>query len=176
MNKMLMALPLLLGCAIALPYSENEGVLALAATRPPLIACEAGKTTPCVVLATSISDMVGVWKQYQTNPIFAPSAGMGYIRYSADGTFALADTQKNVAAVSFGNFPHGTYSFEGTRMTINVANPPPSMPECAYSVQEVRVVKMGAQMVAMSFTPIEDTCKPRLSTTAQMQLYVGPTQ
>ena len=175
MNRKFIALPLLLA-TIALSYGKTEGVLALAPPRPPRISCEAGKTIPCVVLANSTSDMAGIWKQYQSNPIFAAANGMGYIRYSADGTFAIADTQEHVAAVSFGNFPYGTYSFEGTSMTINVANPPPSMPECAHSVQEVRVVKMGAQMVALSFTPIEDSCKPRLTTTAQMQMYVGPTQ
>ena len=138
MDKMALVLPLLIGCGLA----QAQGFSAQA-TRPPLVACEAGKTSPCVVLATSISDMAGVWKQYQSNPIFTPASGMGYIRYSADGTFALADTQEHAAAGSFGPFPHGTYNFEGSRMTINVANPPPRMPECAHSVQEVRVVKMG---------------------------------
>ena len=171
MNRLALVVPLLVGCGLA-----QTQVSKVAATRPPLVACEATKTAPCMVLATGIPDMAGVWKQYQSNPAFAPVGGMGYIRYSADGTFALADTQEHAAAASFGNFPHGTYSFEGNRMTINVANPPPGMPECAQSVQEVRVVKVGAQMVAMSFTPIEDTCKPRLSDTGQMQLYIGPAQ
>ena len=171
--RTLLAAPLLVGCG----FAQTQGAGAKASvTRPPLVACETGKTLPCVMLATSISDMAGIWKQYQSNPAFAPVGGMGYVRFSADGTFSLADTQEHAAAASFGNFPHGTYSFEGNRMTINVANPPPSMPECARSVQEVRVVKVGAQMVAMSFTPVQDTCKPRLSDTGQMQLYIGPAQ
>ena len=178
MKRMLMALPLLVSSALAhpRPYAFDEGVLALAATRLPLVACETGKTAPCVTLATSMSDMAGVWRQYLSSPAFTTAGGMGYSRFSADGTFALADTQEHAAGASFGNFPHGTYSFEGNRMTINVVNPPPGMPECARSVQEVRVVKMGAQMVAMVFTPIEDTCKPRLSDTGQMQLYIGSAQ
>ena len=61
-------------------------------------------------------------------------------------------------------------------MTINVANPPPSLPECAHSVHEVRVVHLGDQTIAMTFTPIEDTCKPRLREIQQMQLYIGPAQ
>ena len=169
MNRMLLIVPLLVGCGLA-----QTQVSQLPASRPPLVACEAGKTAPCVVIATSIADMAGMWKQYQSNPAFAPVGGMGYIRYSPDGTFALADTQAHAALPSFGNFPHGTYSFEGSRMTINVANPPPTMPECARSVQEVRVVSAGDQRVAMTFMPIEDTCKPRLSDTGQVQLYIAP--
>lgn len=175
MKRILMALPLLISSALAhqRPYTIDEGVLGLAATRPPLVACETGKTAPCVTLATSMSDMAGVWRQYLSSPDFTTAGGMGYSRFSADGTFALADTQEHAAA---GNFPHGTYSFEGNRMTINVANPPPSLPECARSVQEVRVVKMGDQKVGMVFTPIEDTCKPRLSDTGQLQLFISPAQ
>ncbi|TSA81713.1 hypothetical protein FNU79_14775 [Deinococcus detaillensis] len=176
MNRMLMVLPLLIGSAFARPYSEDGGFLELAAARPPLVTCEAGKTMPCVVMATQISDMAGVWRQYLSSPDFTTAGGMGYVHFSADGTFALADTQEHAAAASFSPFPHGTYSFEGNRMTINVENPPPSMPECARSVQEVLVVKMGDQKVAMTFMPIEDACKPRLSDTGQVQLYIGPPQ
>ncbi|GAA3999064.1 hypothetical protein GCM10022631_07370 [Deinococcus rubellus] len=169
MNRTGMTMLMLFGFGFAQAQGTQAPV-----SRPPLVACEEGKPAPCVVLATRISDMVGVWKQYQSNPAFAPVGGMGFIRYSPDGTFALADTQEHAAAASFGPFPHGTYSFEGNRMTINVENPPPGMPECARSVQEVRVVHLAAQMVAMTFTPIEDTCKPRLSDTGQLQLYIAP--
>lgn len=171
MKRLLLALPLLVGSALARTQPPSTPT-----PRPPLVVCTTGKTLPCVVFASSIADMTGVWKQYQSNPAFAPVGGMGYIRYSPDGTFALADTQEHAAAASYGQFPHGTYSFDGNRMTINVVNPPPGMPECALSVQEVRVVQLGDQRVAMTFTPIADTCKPRLADTGQVQLYIGPAQ
>lgn len=48
------------------------------------------------------------------------------------------------------------------------------MPECANAVIEVRVIRLGDQPVAMSLTPLEDTCKPRLADTAYVQVYIGP--
>ncbi|WP_424951503.1 hypothetical protein [Deinococcus sp.] len=171
MARMLLAAEMLIGWQPALAQQATQ-----VASRPPLVACEAGKTVPCVLPATSIADMAGVWKQYQSNPVFAPVGGTGYVRFSPDGTFALADTREHAALPEYSQFPHGTYSFEGSRMTITVLNPPPGMPECARSVQEVRVVRMGDQPVAMTFVPIEDTCKPRLSDTGQVQLYIGPVQ
>ncbi len=166
---MVVVAPLLLGSGLA----QSQGPSA-SPPRPPLVACEAGTTAPCVVAATATADMSGIWKQYQSNPMFAPVGGMGFIRYSADGTFALADTLDHVALPGYGHFPHGTYRFDGRRMTITVANPPPGMPECARSVQEVRVVQLAGQKVAMTFIPVEDACKPRLSDTGQVQLYIGP--
>lgn len=160
---------LLLGCLLltGLSFAQTQ------APRPPLVACESGKNVPCAVLATKTADMAGVWKQYQSNPAFAPLGGMGYVRYNADGTFALADAPENTTA-PYKTFPHGTFAFEGNRMTLNVMGVPPSMPECARGVFEVRVIRLGDQPVGMSFTPLEDTCKPRLADTAQVQLYIGP--
>lgn len=48
------------------------------------------------------------------------------------------------------------------------------MPECANAVIEVRVIRLGDQPVAMSFTPLEETGKSRLTDTAYVQLYIGP--
>jgi hypothetical protein len=163
MKKLLLACSLLIG----LSFAQTQ------APRPPLVTCESGKNLPCVVLASKTADMAGIWKQYQSNPAFAPSGGMGYIRYSADGTFALADRPENTAA-PYRTFPHGSFSFEGNRVTLDVQGVAPNMPECARGVYEVRVIRLGDQPVGMNFTPIEDTCKPRLSDTAQVQLYVGP--
>ena len=143
------------------------------APKPPLVNCESGKNLPCVVLANKTSDMAGIWKQYQSNPAFAPSGGMGYIRYSADGTFNLADAPENTAA-PYKTFPHGTFSFEGNRMTLNTQGVPPGMPECARGVYEVRVIRLGVQPVGISLTALEDTCKPRLKDVTQVQLYVAP--
>ena len=159
---------LLIACLLltSLSFAQTQ------APKPPLVTCDPGKNAPCVVLANKTSDMAGIWKQYQSNPAFAPLGGMGYIRYNADGTFALADTPENTAGV-YKTFPHGTFSFEGNRMTLNVQGVPPNMPECARGVFEVRVIRLGDQPVGMSFTPLEDTCKPRLSDTAQVQVYVG---
>jgi len=160
---------LLLGSLLLVGFSSAQAL----APKPPLVACTAGKAAPCVVLATQTADMAGIWKQYQSNPAFAPLGGMGFIRYNADGTFALADAPENTAA-PYKTFPHGTFSFEGTRMTLNVQGVPPNMPECARGIFEVRVLRLGEQLVGMSFTPVEETCKARLADTAQVQLYVGP--
>lgn len=161
MNRMLMVATLLMGSS-------------LAATGSPLVLCGQGKTTPCMTLATSISDMAGVWRQPLSTGDLTVVGRMGYSRFTSDGTFALVDSLEHAAApASFSPFPHGTYSFEGSRMTINVVNPAPGMPECT-RVQEVWIVTLGDQRVAMTFTPVADTCKSSLNDTGQAQLYVGP--
>ncbi len=163
MKKLLIAGLLLTG----LSFAQTQ------APRQPLVSCEVGKNAPCIVLANKTADMAGIWKQYQSNPAFAPLGGMGFIRYNTNGTFALADAPENTAA-PYKTFPHGTFSFQGNRMTLNVQGVAPTMPECARGVYEVRVIHLGDQLVGMSFTAIEDTCKPRLGDTAQVQLYVAP--
>ena len=160
---------LLLVCLLltSLSFAQTQ------APRPPLVTCDPGKNVPCVVLASKTSDMAGIWKQYISNPAFVPSGGMGFSRFNVDGTFVLADTADHTAA-PYKNFPHGTFSFDGNRMTINVQNVLATMPECARGTSEVRVIHLGDQPVGMIFTPIEDTCKGRLSDSGQIQVYIAP--
>lgn len=165
MKKLALTTLVLLGIVAAQPPQAQP-------PRPPLVACEAGKNVPCVVLATSPADIAGVWKQYQNNPAFAPQGGMGYIRYNPDGSFALGVTPEGTRTPT-APFPSGTFRFEGSRMILEVKGFPPEMPECARAVYEVRVLRMGDQPVALSFIPVEDTCKPRLSDLSQAVIFIG---
>ncbi|WP_168734859.1 hypothetical protein [Deinococcus sp. KSM4-11] len=162
---------LLLSCAPTL--AQTPAAAPAAGPYPALVACEAGQDRPCVVLASQASDITGVWKQYQHNPAFAPSNSMGFIRYAADGTFVLSSTVAGTAQPA-APFPHGTYSFSGSRLTMNVQGVPPSMPECALAVYEVRVLRLGSRPVALQYTPVQDTCKPRLADLSYDLPYVGP--
>ena len=140
---------------------------------PSLAPCEAGQDSPCVLLATKLADIVGVWRQYQHNPAFAPVGNMGFIRFNPDGSFMLADTLAHTAAPR-APFPFGSVRFEGNRMTFNARGVPPTMPECARAVYEVRVLRLGARPVGMQYTPVEDTCRPRLADLNYVLPYVGP--
>ncbi|WP_425146726.1 hypothetical protein [Deinococcus sp.] len=105
---------------------------------------------------------MGVWKQYQDNPAFALAGNMGYIRFSPDGSFVLADTLEHADA-PHAPFPFGRVSFENSRLVFSVQGVPPGMPECARAVYEVRVLRLGSRPVGMQYTLVEDLCKPRLA-------------
>lgn len=141
--------------------------------RPSLVPCVAGQDVPCVQLATQVSDIVGVWKQYQDNPAFAQASHMGYIRFNPDGSFVLADTLAHTGA-PHAPFPFGTVRFEGGRMTFTVQGVPPGMPECARAVYEVRVLRLGTRPVGLQYTPVEETCKPRLAALNYLLPYISP--
>lgn len=144
--------------------------------KPPLIPCAAGQNIPCVVLATKPDDVVGVWKQYTGNPAFAPVGNMAFLRINLDGTFALGTTVEGTRTPT-APFPYGTYRFEGSRMILSVQGvAATAMPECAKAVHEVRVLRLGTQPVALSYTMLEDTCKPRIADLSQAVIYVGPNQ
>lgn len=141
--------------------------------RPPLVACEAKKDAPCVVLASKSADIVGVWKQYFGSPIIPNPSGMAYIRYNPDGTFAIADTPENTRA-PFKNWPRGTVRFEGTRALLTVEAIEGAPAECRTAVHEMRVLRLGERPVGLSYAPIEDTCVPRLRDLTMVLPYVGP--
>jgi len=143
--------------------------------KPPLIPCAAGQNIPCVVLATKPDDVVGVWKQYSGNPAFASVGNMAFLRINLDGTFALGATIEGTRASAM-TLPHGTYRFEGSRMILSVQGIPPNMPECAKAIHEVRVLRLGNQPVALSYTMLEDTCKPRIADLSQAVIFVSPNQ
>lgn len=142
------------------------------AARPPLVACEAGKDVPCIVLATKIADIAGIWKQYLGNPALAAPGRMGYIRYSADGSFVIADTPENTRA-PFKNWPSGTVSFDGPRMTLTVKGEV-SLPECRTGVYEVRVIRLGDRPVGLQYTVVDDKCVGRQADLDLVLPYAGP--
>lgn len=138
----------------------------------PLVPCVADTAGPCVVVASQISDIVGVWKQYFGAPIPATPDGMAYIRYQEDGSYALADSPENTGA-PYDTFPYGTVSFDGNIMTITVAEPPPDFPGCESGTYVVRVFKLGGQPVALHYTPVDDACAPRVGDLAQPLVWVA---
>jgi hypothetical protein len=141
------------------------------APRAPLVECKAGSDAACVVLATKPADLVGVWKQYAGAPPFAAVGGMGFIRYQADGAYALAPTLEGTrnAATAFAS---GRVTFAGSRMTVKVdsAGAPA---ECVTGDFEVRVIRLGDRPVALHYTPIKDSCPGRLADLSQALVYVG---
>ena len=142
------------------------------AARAPLVACETGKDVACVVLATRPADIAGVWKQYLGNPALGAPGGMAYIRYNADGSYVIADTPENTRA-PFKNWPRGTVSFDGARMTVTVAGDQIA-PECRTGDLEARVIRLGDRPVGLSYKPIDDKCAGRQADLGLVLPYVGP--
>src|SRR5690606_16097658 len=122
---------------------------------PPLVECAAGATVPCVEIASQVSDIVGVWKQYFGSPIPATPDGRASIRDPPVRSFVLADSVENTAA-PYDVFPYGTVSFDGDLMTIVVADPPPAFPECAVGTYQVRVIRVGDLPVSLHYIPVDD--------------------
>ncbi len=141
----------------------------------PLVACpDAGaasdSTSPCVTIATTPADMAGIWKTYVlANPAFKSSDGMGYIRFSTDGAFFIADSPEDTQAVHE-NFPYGTFMMADGQLTFNVTGSP--IPGCETGVWQVRIIQLGSQKVALSFIPVDDQCAPRKANLSQPALWV----
>lgn len=136
-----------------------------------LVPCADDVTGPCDLIATSADDIVGVWKQYLNNPILNAPGGVAYIRYNADGTYNIADSIENTAA-PYGNYPSGTFTFEGTQLTI-AAIPGAPAPCDGPGVFQLRVLKYGDEPVALRYIPISDTCVPRLQDLSQALVWVA---
>jgi hypothetical protein len=139
--------------------------------RPPLVPCDASTTGPCAHVATSIDDLVGVWKQFLGNPMLQAPGRMGFIRYRPDGTFSLADTAANTAA-PFGAYPRGRITFDGDVMTMEVdgdAVPP----ECRRGSYQVQVIRHAGFPVALHYQPVEDDCAGRKSDMLTPVMRVG---
>jgi hypothetical protein len=113
---------------------------------------------PCDIIATSPEDVAGVWKQYVGNPAFGAVGGMGYVRYSDDGSFLLADSVENTAAPSE-TFPFGTFETDGPALTFTVESQVP--PECRTATYFMRVIRVGDQPVAMVPFAVSDDCVRR---------------
>jgi hypothetical protein len=129
--------------------------------RPALVPCGPTAEGPCVVIATSVDDIVGVWKQHVGNPMLQAPGGVGYIRYRSDGSYSLAPTVAGTAE-PFGTFPRGRVTFEGEVMTIEVfGDMVPA--ECRRATVQAQVLRLGATPVALFYLPIEDDCAGRLA-------------
>lgn len=124
----------------------------------------------CDVIATSPDDIVGIWKQYLGNPNLAAPMGMGYIQYMSDGRYFIADTTANTADV-YENYPFGTITFEDTVATIGVESQVP--PECATGDYYLRVIKLGDQPVALTYTIVDDACLPRRGDLGEALIWVA---
>ncbi|PYE53178.1 hypothetical protein [Deinococcus yavapaiensis] len=168
MIKTMIAACLLLPC-LALAQAPTRSP---AGPRPPLVTCEPGKAVPCIVIASRLADIVGVWKQYLGNPLFAAQDGVGYIRYNADGSFVIADTPEHTVA-PFKNWPRGTVRFDGTRALLTV-EPIEGVPaECQTAIHEMRVVRLGSRPVGLIYSQVEDNCLPRRSDLGVVLPYIG---
>ena len=150
-----------------------SAALAQEAPRPraPLVPCTAVETGPCALVATSVADIVGVWKQYLGNPMLDAPGRMGFIRYRPDGTYSLAPTAADTAA-PYGAYPRGTITFDGDIATILVAGDAVP-PECRTARFQIHVLRLGAAQVALAYLPIEDECAGRRADMALPLLSVG---
>ncbi len=141
----------------------------------PLVLCPEKSTTsdgmsPCVTIATSAADLAGIWKTYVlANPAFKSTDGMGYIRFSSEGEFFIADTPADTQAIHE-NYPYGTFTMTDGQLTFNVTDSP--IPGCETGIWQVRILQMGTQPVALSFIPIDDQCAPRKANLSQPAIWV----
>jgi hypothetical protein len=139
--------------------------------RPALVPCEPSTTGPCATVATSVADILGVWKQFLGNPMLQAPGGMGFIRHRADGSFSLADTAANTAT-PYGNYPRGRVSFDGEVMTMEVEGDAVP-PECRRGSYQVQVIRHAGHPVALYYQPIEDDCAGRTSDMLTPVMWVG---
>jgi hypothetical protein len=142
-----------------------------AGPRPALVPCEATTTGPCMHVATSIDDIVGVWMQFLGNPMLQSPGGVGVIRYHPNGTFSLADSIENSAA-PYGIFPRGSVTFDGEMVTIEVEGDQVP-PECRVKRGQVQVIRYGAIPVALFYQTIGDECMGRVADLRTPLIWVG---
>lgn len=137
--------------------------------RPPLVDCREASDVPCSIVATSPSDIAGVWKQFLGNPAFGAPGGVGYIRYRADGTYSLAASVADTAA-PLPPFPSGRVTFDGEVMRIQVDgdNVPP---ECREATYQVQVIRSGNLPVALLYQAVDDQCTLRRTGDLSVPLY-----
>jgi hypothetical protein len=129
--------------------------------RPALVPCAENPDGPCIVIATSVDDILGVWKQHFGNPMIQAPGGVAYVRYRADGSTSLAPTAEGTAE-PYGMYPRARVSFEGEVMTMEVmGNAVP--PECRRATFQVQVIRLGTVPVALFYLPIEEACVGRLA-------------
>jgi hypothetical protein len=156
--------------AFVLGFASAQGAPA-PGPRAPLVPCTDQTTGPCVQVATSVDDLVGVWKQYLGNPMLDAPGRMGFVRYRPDGSLSLAPTAADTSA-PYGTYPRGRIAFEGEVATITVdgdAVPP----ECRTARYHIQVVRYGSAPVALAYFVIEDDCTGRRADHALPVIWVG---
>jgi hypothetical protein len=125
-------------------------------------------TEICDMVATTLEDIAGTWRVYfQAEPKF--------IRFNADGTWLIADTVEHTEAESAEGFPFGAYSFDADGAFNHTDLSPGSFPDqCASNSRYlIRVIKMGAEPVALNFVPLDDCFAPRRTDWAYTMLRVS---
>jgi hypothetical protein len=137
-----------------------------------LVPCEAGVEKPCDLIATKAEDIAGVWKQYLGGPRFNAPEGMAYIRYNADGTYVIADSEENTAK-PYESYPSGAYHFDGAQFIID---PVKGSPCAGPGIFQLRVLKYGDDPVALRYVLISDPCTGRLQDLSQALVWVAPSQ
>lgn len=150
----------------------NPDIEALA---QPLVPCpdemdDDMEAYPCDVVATSANDVAGVWKQYLGNPNLAAPMGMGYIRYLNDGSYFIADAAENSVEI-YENYPYGMISFDESIVTITVDSQVP--PGCETGDYTMRVIQLGDQPVALTYTILDDECLPRRGDLGEALIWIA---
>ena len=150
------------------------------ATLPPametaLLPCGEGVTGPCEMIATSMDDIAGIWKQYLLNATWGAPNGMAFQQMFPDGSYNIADTAEHTAQ-PYENYPTGTpgsLHFDGATLIMEGdPHAPAPFNEPAYF--QVRVLKYGDQPVAMHFDTIHDANFIRQLDLTQVMMWVAP--
>jgi hypothetical protein len=129
------------------------------APRPPLVPCDGAEPMPCMMGATQLSDIAGIWRVYFPRPDLNAPDGMAYQRINSDGKLIHADTVENTTA-PYGRWPHGRYTFEDGVLVLTVESEG-SPPGCETGRFEPWVYRHGAQPVALLLATLEDHCPGR---------------
>lgn len=140
-----------------------------------LVPCGAGVTGPCEMIATSLTDIAGIWKQYLLDANWDAPNGMAFQQMFPDGSYNIADTLEHTAQ-PFENYPTGTSGmlhFEGDTLIME-ADPHAPAPFNNPAVFQVRVLKYGNQPVALHFFTISDTNFIRQLDLTQVMIWVAP--
>jgi hypothetical protein len=137
-----------------------------------LVPCGEDVTGPCDLIATSVEDVVGVWAQYMIFPGNSNPGSLVYLRFNTDGTFVAADSIEHTAQPTE-PYPSGTYRFEDGYLIFD-AIPTLPAPCNGAGIFQARVLKYGAEPVALRYVPISDACTPRLQDLIQAAVWVAP--
>jgi hypothetical protein len=148
----------------------DEDMSSLAQPLVPCLTDEMDIDYVCDTVVGSPSEIVGIWKQYLGNPNLAAPMGMGYIHYKEDGTYVIADTPDNAQSV-FENYPFGSISFDEGLATIVVDSQ--VGPGCETGDYYLRVIRLGDQPVALTYTVVADECTPRQADLGEALIWVS---
>ena len=181
-NRLLALLMMVLTCfATVVVFAQDATTQPTPeATLPPnmetaLVPCGAGVTGPCEMIATSLDDIAGIWKQYLLDATWNAPNGMAFQQMFPDGSYNIADTVEHTAQ-PFENYPTGTSGmlhFEGATLIME-ADPHAPAPFNNPAYFQVRVLKYGDQPVALHFYTLSDTNFVRQLDLTQVMVWVAP--